>query len=96
MSHDATHHHEEDHVESTSATRIGGILLGVAIIVVSTMISKSMQWHVASGGVLTGIFGITFGALGTSVRQPKMAALLGWGGGIAFFASILMFFGLRF
>lgn len=95
MSHDAAHHHEEDHVESTSQTRIMGIVYGTVIIVVSTMASKSMGWHPVAGGVLTSIFGVLSGALGTSVRQPKMAAILGWGGGLAFFASILMFFGLR-
>jgi hypothetical protein len=40
--------------------------------------------------------GMLFGAGGTSARGPHTAAVMGWAGGIAFFASILMFFGLRF
>lgn len=95
MSHDAAQHHEEDHVENTSTTMAIGILYAIAIIALSIGVTKSMGWNGAVGGVLTGMFGIVSGALGTSVRQPKMAAILGWGGGIAFFVSILMFFGLR-
>jgi hypothetical protein len=87
--------HEVDHVEDTLATRAMGIVLGIMIVFTSVMIQQSMGWHPVVGGIFAGAFGMLFGALGTSVRGPITAAIFGWGGGLAFFASILMFFGLR-
>jgi hypothetical protein len=55
-----------------------------------------MHWHPVVAGILTGAMGMLFGAGGTSARGPHTAAVMGWAGGIAFFTSILMFFGLRF
>ena len=99
MSHDASHdhgaHHEVDHVEDTLATRGMGIVLGVLIIFTCVSIQKSMGWHPVVGGILTGTAGMVCGAMGTSVRGPITAALLGWSAGLAFFASLAMFLGLR-
>lgn len=99
MAHDASHdhgaHHEVDHVEDTLPTRAMGIVLGIMIVFVSVTIQKSMGWHPVVGGIITGALGMVFGAMGTSVRGPITAAILGWSGGIAFFASLAMFLGLR-
>lgn len=99
MSHDAAHdhgaHHEVDHVEDTLATRVLGIVAGILLVFTCVKIQQSMGWHPVVGGILTGTFGMVCGALGTSVRGPIAAALLGWAGGLAFFTSILMFLGLR-
>lgn len=99
MSHDASHGHdhvhEPDHAEDTVATRLMGIAIGILTIFVCISIQRAMGWHEVVGGILTGTFGMIFGALGTSIRRPSGAAILGWAGGIAFFTSILMFFGLR-
>ena len=99
MSHDSTHdhnaHHEVDHVEDNIATRGMGIVLGVLLVFTCVTLQHTMHWHPVVGGILTGFFGMVFGALGTSVRGPMTAAILGWAGGIAFFTSILMFLGLR-
>jgi hypothetical protein len=54
-----------------------------------------MGWHDVVGGIMTGAMGMLMGALGTSIRRPAGAAILGWAGGIAFFTSIAMFLGLR-
>ncbi len=98
MSHDHAHDHahDVDHVEDTVATRFIGILVGLGIIVVAVSIQKAMGWHPVVGGIMTGLFGMLFGAGGTSARGPIRAAIMGWAGGIAFFASIAMFLGLRF
>jgi len=98
MSHETSHHPavEEDRVEDTIATRFLGIILGVLCVVSAVAIQHTMGWHTAAAGVITGLLGMLFGALGTSVRGPMRAAILGWAGGIAFFTSIAMFFGLRF
>lgn len=99
MSHDSTHdhsaHHEVDHVEDTIATRAMGIALGILLVFSCVTLQQSMHWHPVVGGILTGLFGMVFGALGTSVRGPMAAAIFGWAGGIAFFTSLLMFLGLR-
>lgn len=103
MSHDTAHDHAaehatdhgHDHVEDTVATRLLGIMLGVILIVTAVGIQHAMHWHPVVGGIITGIFGMLFGAGGTSARGPHTAAVLGWAGGIAFFTSIAMFFGLR-
>lgn len=101
MSHDATHGHdhghahEPDHVNDTLPTRLMGIAVGVLLIVVAVSIQRAMGWHEVVGGIMTGLLGMLCGALGTSVRRPSGAAILGWAGGIAFFTSILMFLGLR-
>ncbi|MBC8124245.1 MAG: hypothetical protein H7X70_00800 [Candidatus Kapabacteria bacterium] len=98
MSHDVSHEseHEVDIVEDTIATRFLGIVAGILVVVAAVSIQKLMGWHPISGGVMTGVFGMILGALGTSVRGPIRAAVLGWAGGIAFFMSIAMFVGLRF
>jgi len=98
MSQDVSHEseHEVDIVEDTIATRFLGIAAGVLVIVVAVSIQHLMNWHPISSGVMTGVCGMVLGALGTSVRGPIRAAILGWAGGIAFFTSIAMFVGLRF
>ncbi len=103
MSHDATHGHdhghdhghEPDHVNDTLPTRLMGIAVGVLVVLVAVSLQRAMGWHDVVGGIITGLLGMFFGALGTSVRRPSGAAILGWAGGIAFFTSILMFLGLR-
>jgi hypothetical protein len=102
MSHDAAHEsghgtvHEEDHVEDTIATRFLGIVVGILAIAGAVALQRTMGWHPVVSGVITGLLGMVMGALGTSVRGPIRAAVLGWAGGICFFTSIAMFFGLRF
>lgn len=100
MSHDATHDHAHehghDHVEDNAATRVLGIILGVMVIAAATGLQHAMHWHPVVAGIITGLLGMLLGAGGTSARGPHTAAVLGWAGGIAFFASIAMFFGLRF
>ncbi len=94
--HDAAHESAHDHVADNGATRLFGIILGLLLIVTSVGIQQVMHWHPVVAGLLTGTLGMLFGAGGTSARGPHTAAVMGWAGGIAFFASILMFFGLRF
>lgn len=97
MLHDASHQpvQQEDRVEDTIATRFLGIILGILLVVSAVSIQHTLGWHPVAGGVVTGLLGMIFGALGTSVRSPMSAAILGWAGAIAFFTSIAMFFGLR-
>lgn len=86
--------HRSDHVEDTLPTRIIGIIFGILLVVVAVSIQRAMGWPPVVGGILTGILGVVFGASGTSVFSPQLASIYGWGGGIAFFASIAMFVGL--
>lgn len=99
MSHDASHGHdhahEPDHADDNLSTRIIGIAVGVLIIFACVALQRSMGWHDVVGGILTGAMGMLMGALGTSIRRPAGAAILGWAGGIAFFTSLAMFLGLR-
>ncbi|MCX6140341.1 MAG: hypothetical protein NTX15_05850 [Candidatus Kapabacteria bacterium] len=97
MSHDAAHEPatSTDHVDSSIATRFLGIVAGALLVIASVGIQHAMGWHAASAGVITGVFGVVAGALGSSVRGPMMAAVLGWAGALAFFTSIAMFVGLR-
>lgn len=103
MSHDATHEHGHDHghgheathVNDTLATRLMGIAVGVLVVIAAVSLQRAMGWHDVVGGIITGLLGMFFGALGTSVHRPSGAAILGWAGGIAFFTSIAMFLGLR-
>ncbi len=99
MSHDASHGHdhvhETDHADDNLSTRLMGIALGVLVVFTCITIQRSMGWHEVVGGIMTGLSGMVMGALGTSVRIPSGAAILGWAGGIAFFTSIAMFLGLR-
>lgn len=100
MSHDAAHDHAHehghDHVEDNGATRLFGIILGVLLVATAIGIQHVMHWHPVVAGIITGLLGMLFGAGGTSARGPHTAAVMGWAGGIAFFTSIAMFFGLRF
>ena len=100
MSHDAAHDHAHehghDHVADNGATRLFGIILGALLITTCIGIQQVMHWHPVVAGILTGALGMLFGAGGTSARGPHTAAVMGWAGGIAFFFSIAMFFGLRF
>lgn len=97
MSHDAAQEPatSTDHVDSSIATRFLGIVAGALLVVASVGIQHAMDWHPISAGIITGLLGVLAGALGTSVRGPMTAAILGWAGGLAFFMSIAMFVGLR-
>ncbi len=90
------HAHVDEPVVDTVATRFIGIVLGVMVIATAVGIQKAMGWHPVSGGIMTGLLGMVLGAGGTSANGGIRAAVLGWAGGIAFFASIAMFLGLRF
>lgn len=98
MQHDSAHTHavEEDRVEDTIATKFLGITLAVMVVTGAVSLQHVMGWHPVAGGIITGLLGMIMGALGTSVRGPMKAAVLGWAGALCFFTSIAMFLGLRF
>ena len=83
-------------VNDNIATRLLGISLALVLMFVFVTIADSMSWHVAAGGIMTGVSGMVMGASGSSFQGPNTAAILGWAGAVNFFLGIAMFWGLDF
>ena len=81
-------------VNDTIATRLMGISLAVILVFVFVNITDAMAWHVAAGGIMTGLSGAIMGASGSSFQGPNTTAILGWAGATNFALGLALFFGL--
>ena len=90
MSHDA--HTPE--VIDTLATRFLGITAGLIVFAGIYGLCATMGWHQAVCSVLAGVFGVVFGAGGTSAYGGARASIFAYIGVINFVLGLAIFLGL--